>query len=157
MPCHPFLLENNRRLFTGWISRWLVLRWSAGDEELDLGNLGDELSKHSKDGGLWFPALALVEPVDNNHSRNFRALERPDEKFLHLAFKRLVCDVWVQLMERDKPGSEAGVLQRKQEGQCREDELEVTAILNTSRAEEGRAQTVINKQPFCNGLGNGSF
>ena len=61
-------------------------------------------------------------------------------------------DVWIRLEEGDKRGPEFRVLLCKLERQRGEDELEITTILDASRAEKRGTQTVVGKQPFRNRL-----
>jgi hypothetical protein len=72
-----------------------VFFWSAGDEELDPGDLRNRLSQHEEHGRFRFFVSALVEGVDNDHDGDIRRLERFDEEHLHLVLKRLVYDVWI--------------------------------------------------------------
>jgi hypothetical protein len=130
---------------------------SAGYEELDPGDHGNQLPQHEKDGRFWVFVLTLIEGVDHNHGGNICRLEWFDQKLFHLVLKRLVDNVWVGSEERDKLGSEGRVLLRKLECQRWEDELEITAILDTPRAEVRRSQTTIGKNLFCNRLRDGGF
>ena len=50
--------------------------------------------------------------------------------------------------ERDKRGTEFGVLLCKLERQGGEDKLEITAVLDASRAEKRGAQAIFREQPF---------
>ena len=117
-------------------SRRNVPFWSTGDEELDLWDFGNRLSKHQKDSGLRVFVLALVEGVDHNHGRNTCGSEGLDQKVLHLVSERFVNDVGIGLEERDERGSEVWVSLGKLECQGWEDKVKVTTILETSRTEE---------------------
>ena len=66
-------------------------------------------------------------------------------------------NIWIGLEERDERGPKGRILLCKLERKCGEDELEITAILKTSRAEEGCSQTAICEHPFCNGLRDRGF
>ena len=61
-------------------------------------------------------------------------------------------NVRIGLEERDERGTEVWVHLRKLERQCGEDELEVTAILDTPRAEKRCSQTAAGEDPFCDTL-----
>jgi len=68
-----------------------------------------------------------------------------------------VRDVWIGSEERDKRGSEFGVLLRKLKRQRRDDEFEITTVFETSRAEERGTQTAVGEHPFRDGLSDGGF
>ena len=71
--------------------------WSAGDKELDFGNLFDNALQHREDRRRRLFAPAFVQSVDNDDRRNTRGLEWLDDQFLRLAFERLVHDLEVGL------------------------------------------------------------
>ena len=66
-------------------------------------------------------------------------------------------DPWVGLDQRDKERSKAGVLARELDGKGGKDEVEVSPILEISRAEERGTKLSIRERPFRNRLGDSSL
>ena len=128
---------------------------SAGDEELDSGNLFDEPSQHREDSRRWFLILALVKRVNHYDRRNVCRLQWLDNQPFHLVVQRLVDDVRVGLEKRDEVISEVGIFVGKLESESGEYEVQVATVLEVSGTEKGSSQNTIGEDTLGDGLSDG--
>ena len=68
---------------------------TAGDEELDSGDLGHKFPKDGKDRGSRFFVLAFVQRVDYDDGRDGGFGEGLNDQLLHLVVEGFVNDFWI--------------------------------------------------------------
>ena len=78
---------------------WL---WPTGFEEFDFWDLRYDLPKDRKDGRRGFLVFTFVQGVNDDHGRDGRFPEGPDDQFVQLVVQGLVGDPWIRLDQRNK-------------------------------------------------------
>ena len=115
------------------------MNWSFGptsDEEFALWDLVYTAGEYQEDGRCRFLILAFIKGINDDESQNTGGFERTDNKLLHLRAEGLPSDNGMCLQDLEQLLSEKWILISELENKCREDHLEIAAVLKVLQAEE---------------------